>query len=150
MNSISARHDYLFNNTYFNRANSLGSNLFANHIYMNNGGFAIPTIIGNSFSYLIALNSKFSIPKINFIRLYANIGTYPYKEVFQESPFIYEGGLIINIINEKFEIFLPLIYSKEIKDLHNLNNMNSYFQKISFILQLDYLNGFKQMRNIQI
>lgn len=142
--------DYLFNATHLGRGNDSG--LFSKSMTTYEGGFAVPTIVGTNSNWLFSINLKSSIYKINFIKLYLNAGTYyNAKNAFTGSKaLMYEGGFMISPLNDVLEIYFPITYSSDIKQVLELNNLDNFGQRIRFVLNLEYGNLLKQLRDINL
>ncbi len=142
--------DYLFNATHLGRGNDSG--MFSRSMTTYEGGFAVPTIVGTNSNWLMALNLKSSIYKVNFIKLYLNAGTYyNAKNAFTGSKaLMYEAGFMISPLNDVLEIYFPITFSSDIKQVLELNNMDNFGQRIRFVLNLEYANALKQLRDINL
>jgi hypothetical protein len=116
------------------------------------GGFNVNTAIGRSNDWIVAVNLKSSLYKINFIKVYFNAGTYANaKTIFPGSQIlIYEGGVNLSIIPEAIEIYFPLIYSSDIKNELYLNNRDSFGDRIRFVLKFDMANPFKWLKELNL
>jgi hypothetical protein len=140
--------DYLFNHYYIGRTE--GTGLLSHQFNETDGGFKTYTIIGETWDWLGAINIKSSLPGNLPLKLFADIGIFPDKNNIYNSsiPIFYDAGIQISIINNIFDIYFPLLMSKEIKDSNTLNKVK-YAQTIRFTLALDKIDPFKLLRDIR-
>ncbi len=148
--SFDGNDDYLFDNLYVARSNSIGSGFWSAQAYQSEGGFMLPTFIGKGQKWLFALNLKSSIPKTNLLKLYTNFSVYDKHPFLSHSRFLYEGGVSLQIVENYFEIYFPVLWSKDIEDVFELNNLDFYEQKIRFVLRFDLVNPFKYLQDISL
>ena len=165
LNGRSGSEDYQADNYFINREsggnNSISS--WTNQQFVaNEGGFAIyaPGLYSNNA--MLTLNLKTSIPKINIIKLYANVGIFKRKkydtiyylpdgtlassyetywfgaEEASKYP-VYEAGVELRIIPEIISIYFPVLLSKDLKQYSDKMTDN-YWQKIRFTLYLNKLD----------
>ena len=150
MSNLDGIDDYLFNSTHLARGNDKG--LFSRSMILAEGGFSVPTVVGTSDNWLMAVNLKSSLYKLNLIKLYFNAGTYyNAKNAFTGSQaLMYEGGVILSIVKDILEIHYPLVYSSDIKQVLDLNNNNKFNYKLRFIMNFNAINPFKLLREINL
>jgi len=148
LSGTSSYNDYKFSETFPYRNNYDVSNIFSHQFINNDGGFGILTPI-NSNNWLSSLNFKAAIP-IDFpLFIYFNVGTY-YKagKIYDDKvKFPYELGLEIKLFKDIFAIYFPVTMSNNIKLMNELY-VNSYFNKIRFVLNFSQLVPFKLTNNI--
>lgn len=153
--SAQGYNDYRFDDFYFGRSENTG--LLANQIGGGEGGMKFP--IGNAFSlgrsgsYIAALNLRADLPK----KLTGKIPLKPYFDIgyfHSEVPFIdkhnflWSGGLLLEILGGRAEVYFPVISSKEIQD--RFKERGNYFQRIGFKIDLNNLNPWELLEDILV
>ena len=118
--------DYLFRYNYYGRSESSG--LFSQQLILAEGGFKskLDTPFGNE--WMTSVNTSTTI--WNFIHGYADIGLV--KNQGDSARFLYDSGIRTVLVEDYFEIFLP-VYSSNGWEIGQPN----YDQKIRFIVTLD-------------
>ena len=138
MSGISANasnnQDYLYDYNFIgrNQSNGIASAQFVE----NDGGFKTLTYLGQSSKWLLALNIK--SPKIGKIplKLFVDIGASEYKESLNKDRVLYDAGIDICIWKNIFEIYLPVIYSPDIKTNLKAIGKDKFFDTVRFTLNL--------------
>lgn len=151
MSGQTGLYDYLFNNTYLGRGSSQ-PNFLAQQIDDSHGGFKTNTNTGSSNNWLIALNTKIDIPKLP-IGLFADIGYYPYKEnnqgiISDKVGSNFDLGIYIPIKENLVEVYIPLLFSENLKQELDYNGTN-FWQRITFMIQFNSMNPFKIVQSIK-
>ena len=68
--------------------------------------------------------------------------------VSESIDFLYDAGIYLPIVKDKFEIYIPLIYAERIQSQLDYQGI-SFLQRIRFTLRFDELNPFKIIREIK-
>ena len=136
--------DYRFDNYYFGRAETRG--LSSRQFFENDGGFKVLTPLGQTDRWMIALNLKASLPGPVPIKPYLDLGMYRQVttivntgQEIKEVKFSYSGGVMVALINDVLEVFIPLYHSKEIREYLAFTG-TKWHQNIRFRLNLQELN----------
>ena len=112
------------------------------------GALKIWTPLGQSDTWLVALNVKspkiFKLP----IKLFADVVTCDANALLQEK-ILYDAGFEICIWKDIFEIYVPLIYNKDIANTLKLNGKTTFFETIRFTFNLNKINP-KELLNKNI
>lgn len=150
MSNQTGANDYLMDETFIGRSEYQG--FLSHQMKEAEGGFNVNTAIGRSNDWIVAVNLKSSLYKINFIKIYFNAGTYANaKTIFPGSQILlYEGGFNLSIIPETVEVYFPLFYSSDIKNELYLNNKDSFGDRIRFVLKFDMANPFKWLKELNL
>ena len=152
--SYTGTNDYLYDDTYIGRSDQTG---FAAHqVSMHEGGFKIPTPlyaspIGRNDNWLAAVNLETDIPKIPYIRLFLDAGTY--ANAAQQNPstnkFIYDGGVEVHILYDIVKIYVPLVMSKDFRDyMKSMYPGKTLQNSIVFSIQLQNIDWLKLPSNL--
>lgn len=132
--------DYLFDELFLGR--NVSSGLLAHQFVETDGAFKFYTPLGQTWDNIIATNLKASLPGKIPVKVYGDIG-YASSLFGLRTELCYNIGLQISVINKIFDIYVPLILSKEIEKVFNLQGSNKFVDRIRFTLKLDELNPFK-------
>ncbi|MBW2961407.1 metalloprotease [Mesonia aestuariivivens] len=119
--------DYLFDYNYYGRSENTG--LFSQQFIEAEGGFKSKLQPAFANRFISTLNGSFTI--WNWIHAYGDIGVI--KNTGEQATFVYDSGVRVNLVQDYFEIFLP-VYSK----LGWETAQDNYDQRIRFIVSLDF------------
>jgi len=145
MAGTAGRNDYLYDGVFAGRNNRDG--MWSQQMIESDGGFYIPTIIGQNGEWLTSLNLRASLPKFSFIKAYANIG---FSElVYSDNSMLWEAGFLLSFIDRKFEVYFPALWSQNIQDVFELNQNTSYGEKIRFTMRMELANPFKYLKEVR-
>jgi hypothetical protein len=145
------RTDYRFDQAYLGRTETTGF-LSQQIAVADDGGFKMRTegvtpTLGSSDSYVVSLNVKAPLPFVANIFVFADAGIAPGTSY---SYFQYDGGIGIKLIPNVVEVYLPFVFSPDMKQ--NLNTTDFYdtwYKRISFTFNISALNPFEFIRNFQ-
>ncbi|MBS1651159.1 MAG: M1 family metallopeptidase [Bacteroidetes bacterium] len=124
--------DYLFNTNFVgrNEANGFPFSQFTQA----DGGLKVLSYNGQSTQWMTALNIK--SPK-----LFGVLSAFADAAISDNTnnKFLYDAGIAFSIADDIVEVFVPLVYSSEIKNTLELNNIG-YWQRIRFTFDIHKLN----------
>jgi hypothetical protein len=146
--------DYLFDHTLLGRYQGY-PNMVAQQNTETHGNFKTNSgaSIGSTDKWVAAMNFKIEAPFRFPIGVFADAGVYPLTTVTQQGvsesvDFLYDAGIYIPISKDRFEIYIPLMYSDRIQSQLDYQGI-TFLQRIRFTLRFDDLNPFKIIREIQ-
>ena len=141
--------DYTYSNTYINRFETIYDHSFWSHQFELTEGMFTTYVPINSNKWLTSLRNSIQLPIPAPINFYFTIATcHNAKKFSQNSTWLfYEAGFEINLIKDIFAIYFPVTMSPALKDLSDKYSRN-YFDKVRFMLQLNMLNPFINIRKI--
>ncbi|WP_339755561.1 metalloprotease [uncultured Winogradskyella sp.] len=96
--------DYLFDLNYLGRSEAAG--LFSQQIIIAEGGFK--SKLATPFANQWMTTANFSTSIWRYIQAYGDVGLV--KSKFSSAKFVYDSGIRLNLVEDYFEIYLP-IYS---------------------------------------
>lgn len=155
LNGKRGQQDYLFEDLYIGRSSQQG---FASRQLSNSDGFfkvstplnAIET--GQTIDWLMAFNLVVDFPiKYVPLKLFLDMG-YSFdnhlnpNNLLPVKGFQYDAGFMFSFFDRGFEIYFPLLMSKEYKNYYK-SNAPKFGQRISFLLDLRQLELHKKIRN---
>ena len=151
MTGFNGYQDYLFDYNYEGRYETNG--VGAAQMVEQDGAFKVPTYLGQSSKWLLALNIK--SPKVGKLplKLFADIGTSESlitshklygvgttPNSLKNERILYDAGVELCLWKNIFEIYLPVIYSQDIKTNLAANNKSGFFDTVRFTLNLHNIN----------
>ncbi|MFN6037677.1 MAG: hypothetical protein ACK452_04360 [Bacteroidota bacterium] len=143
MGGIHGYQDYGFDYLFIDRSAYNGLN-FQQYIEAD-GAFKTRMFLGQTNDYLIALNIK-SPKALKYFGLFSDIGTCGNDGLF-ENKFLFDLGLRMEFANNAISIYLPLIFSEDIKSGIDANAW-SFGERIMINFRIDKLNPKDYIRNI--
>ena len=137
----------MYDNIYLGRSETDG--ILANQFSEREGAFKFYSPIGQSAEWIAALNLKSSLGNMKIpINLYADIGTTGADGILTES-ILYNAGVCLSIRKNLFEIYFPILISKDFQDYNKANGIR-YEETIRFTLNLNLINPFELIRKFEI
>ena len=127
--------DYLFETNFFarNETSGLGYSQFTEK----DGALKIPVLYGNSSQWMANLNLKspqlFILPVKVFVDVMATDGRN-----LKNEQILWDTGLNITLIKDIIEVYIPVLYSQDIKEQLDLNKV-SKANRIRFTLNIHKL-----------
>ena len=118
--------DYLFDYNYLGQFESSG--IFSQQIIIAEGGFKSKLTTASANQWMTTLNASASIWR--YIQTYGDIGFLKNKN--QQSNFVYDAGIRLNLITNYFEIYFPF-YSNLGWEISS----PQYNEKIRFVFTAD-------------
>jgi hypothetical protein len=142
--------DYLYDNVLLGR-NDNHPSMLSQQTTNTHGAFKIPTSYSSN-SWILSTNIKIESP-VGPFGIFADAGLYPFTDVSngaysEEIGFLYDAGIYIHLPKDIFEIYIPLVYSKDITSELDYNNID-FLQRIRFMININQLNPFKMLREIK-
>jgi len=137
--------DYKYDGLFFGRHENSG--LLSRQLMPGDGGFRVNTSafpFGKSESWLLSGNLTIPIPKVPFF-LFADMALLPGNGV---PEVLAESGLQFSISSGILEIYFPLLMTQNVRQAF-LSTGSSYFQHITFELDLQRINPLKTIRELQ-
>lgn len=144
MSGIKGNQDYLYNDLFLGRNEYQG--LWNQQFVEGDGGIKVPTYLGQSNTWLCALNLKsptiYKIP----VFVFADAGICDARSL-NKDKFIFDAGLGIRVFKNIFEIYVPLAYNKDIQN-EMLANNRKFYENIRFTLNLNNVNPLNLVRDM--
>ena len=154
--SMNGYNDYTYSEALLGRSEtSSGDILLGKQILSNGAGIRNVIPIFPTDNWMLRLNTDFSLPGILPLRLYADFAYYGYVSsvtttsgtILKTNPpeLYFTGGLVISVIRNTFEIFIPFVQSSQFKNYNNWNY--SLANSIGFKLNINRFAPNKVIRN---
>lgn len=143
--------DMTFDHLFMDRQD-VGRNT-AQQMAKDQGAFRVPTAQGTSDSWIAALNMEADMPFILPLSVYASAGAAPYTQVTSSGRVAKwrmhaEAGIGIRIVRDVAEVWVPLVFTREIADELALRDVD-FAERIRFVLALEKINPFELLRSIR-
>jgi hypothetical protein len=142
--------DYLYDQVFLGRSETEG--IWSQQFAVAQGGFKSNTYSGQSETWLLALNIKTAFPGKLPFKFYADIGAYDVPDGLPEELSInpmFDYGIEVTVIPQIFSVYLPIGYSKDIKEVYDANSrFDKYGDKIRFELNISRLNPFELRKHL--
>jgi hypothetical protein len=162
---VTGEEDYLYEDYFVGRSASYAvdqpsvpnAGFAAQQIMNRDGGLKlrideIDFVQGQSENWVTSLNFNTTLPAKLFpfpvpIRIFFDVGTY--SEAWQTNPptshFLYTGGIQLSLFKNVLNIYAPLIYSSDFKDVMGTTNFG---RKITFSIDIQNINYKKIIRKL--
>ena len=117
--------DYLFDYDFYGRSETTG--LFSQQLVIAEGGFKSKFENPYANKWMTTLNATSSI--WHWIQIYGDVGLYKNKN--QNTQFVYDSGVHLNLVPDYFELFFPVYSTNGFEP-----GQKNYQEKIRFIVTL--------------
>lgn len=136
-------YDYTYSETMLGRSESLMSSLWGQQLVTAGGDMRVnlPSFISNAYA---SVRVEQSLPLVPFVRAYADLATDLTGQSLH--PLYWVGGLSLVLVDDLFEIYMPLFMHASFYDVIELNNY-PLFKRLAFKIDLNY---FYPRKNIEM
>ncbi|MCB0515160.1 MAG: M1 family metallopeptidase [Chitinophagales bacterium] len=138
------RTDFWYDDLYFGR-NDI-ENFAKRQVTNRTGGFNtdIPIGVNDQYVFSIGFVSDLPVGPRLPLKLYGNYGWYP--KDFNDDTTLAEAGVSVSLFNENVQLHFPIVTSSNIKNSYSTNSRNSFFQRMSFEVNLRALDPISMAR----
>jgi hypothetical protein len=162
---VTGEEDYLYEDYFVGRSATYAidqpsvpnAGFAAQQIMNRDGGLKlrideIDFVQGQSENWVSSLNFNTTLPAKLFpfpvpLRIFFDVGTY--AEAWQNNPptsrFLYTGGIQLSLFKNVLNIYAPLVYSSDFKDVMGTTNFG---RKITFSIDIQNINYKKMIRKL--
>ena len=137
--------DYKFDESFIGRSETEGK--WSRQFSVKEGGFKSETFYGVTDKWLSTFNVKVAFPSFLPIGVFADAGTFSEAKSILKSQVLYDAGAYISIGEELFEIYFPVFFSNEVKQVHEFRDIG-FKEKIRFVINLNFINPLEIGKNI--
>lgn len=148
MSSWRGRDDYLYEEIYFGRNDSHG--FWDNQMVIHDGGFKIPTVVGQTGKWLASINLSADLPLPVPLKFYFDLGTFEGITTIMEGiskSVMYDGGVGVILMKNTLEVYVPLFMSKDIRENLEVNDAR-FTDRIRFVMNIRNLAPVKLRESI--
>ncbi|HMT30261.1 MAG TPA: M1 family aminopeptidase, partial [Bacteroidia bacterium] len=132
--------DYLYDEIYLGRTDDHG--FWDNQFMIRDGGFKIPTFVGQSNKWIASMNITADLPFPLPVRFFVDLGTYEgISTVFPEfsNRVMFDGGISVYIIKDVIEVYVPLFNSDDIEKNLEVNDYK-FFDTVRFVFNINKMS----------
>jgi Peptidase family M1 domain len=132
--------DYMLDEIIFGRNNLSG--IWGQQIFNKDAGFKTLSNIAASNNWMVGANFKARISKNNafFIQPYLDVAAYPMSG---KTQLTYSAGIAAVAVPNVLEVYFPVIESKNIQESVTYQTRTNYFQRVTFLLNLQSIAPHK-------
>ena len=151
VSAITGSRDYMYDHLYFGRSEFEG--FWYQQVHVADGGLKIRTDkfpFGRTDDWIASFNVEVPLPKFP-IYIYAEAATTGevWAQKFNTEKILWDMGISLTLPKDIFEIYFPILMSEDLKQAFHANGKN-YFQRITFMINLDRMNPIERIRNIKL
>ncbi len=106
------------------------SGIFAHQVYEKDAGLKTLSTIGIGNQWMIGGGGSVALP-FKWVHLYMDAALYD-SGITEQTTFSYSGGFSIVLIKDVFEIFVPLLESKDIRESLSYTVRDVWYERITF------------------
>lgn len=132
LSGFNGYHDYLYQTNFAGRNEFDGFSF--SQFSENDGAFKVWTPLGQSADYILSLNIKspriWKLP----LKVFIDAGTTG-RQWLNNEKLLWSAGINLTLIKNVVDVYLPFVYSKDIKDALSLNN-KTFANTIRFTFNL--------------
>ncbi|MCS7037776.1 MAG: M1 family metallopeptidase [Saprospiraceae bacterium] len=136
--------DYRFDQIFLGRTDTRG--FLARQVSQTEGGFknalgpAYAQVFGNSNDFIAALNLRADLPVSLLFKPYFDIGYFRDATPLGasrplEEQLVWSGGLMLEILRGRFEMYFPLVHSAALRQLY-ASATDNYWQRITWSIRI--------------
>lgn len=130
--------DYMFDEWLIDR-NAVEGN-FTRQIFMKDAGLKTLSSIGLSEKWMLGGGASVSLP-FKVLHVYMDVAAY-HSAITNKPQFSYSGGLSVILMKDVFEIYIPLLESRDIRESLTYVVRPQWYDRISFQANFKLANPF--------
>ena len=130
--------DYMYDEWLIGR-NAVDGN-FIRQVFMKDAGLKTFATNGISEKWMLGGGISTALP-FRYLHLYLDAALYP-SGITEETELSYSGGLAVILIKDAFEIYLPVLESKDIRESLPYQISKLWHQRITFQASFKFANPF--------
>ncbi len=128
--------DYMFDQWLGGRNADAGK--FAHQVFIKDAGFKTLATNGISEKWMVASGASVSMP-LKIIHLYMDGALYE-SGITQKTTFSYSGGIALVLMKDVWEVYLPLLESKDIRQSLSYEVRDQWYERICFQANIRLMN----------
>ena len=137
--------DYMYDEWLMGR-NAIDGNI-SRQVFLKDAGLKTLATIGISDDWMAGGGISWALP-FKVVHLYMDAATYT-SSITEKMAFSYSGGLAIIVMKDVFEIYIPILESKDIRQSLSYQIRDQWFDRISFQANFKMANPLKLLDQIQ-
>lgn len=138
--------DYMYDEWLGGRNAAEG--LFAHQVFEKDADLKTLSTIGNGDAWMLGAGFSAALP-FRFIHAYMDAALYP-SSVTEKTQFSYSGGAALVLWKDVFEVYIPFVESKDIRESLTYEVRDMWFERISFRANIKLANPLNIIDRIQL
>jgi hypothetical protein len=138
--------DYMYDEWLGGRNANDGT--YGRQIFMKDAGLKTLSTEGISEEWMVAGGISAALP-FKFIHVYMDATVFP-SAISQDVTFSYSGGFSVILMKDAFEIYVPLLESKDIRESLSYVVRDRWFERISFQANFKLANPLNIVDRFQL
>ncbi|HZV71202.1 MAG TPA: M1 family metallopeptidase [Saprospiraceae bacterium] len=138
--------DYMFDEWLSGR--NANDGIYARQIFMKDAGLKTLAFLGNNDQWMIAGGVSTALP-VTLIHLYMDAALAP-SAITDKVTLSYSGGISLVLMKDIFEIYVPIIESRDIRESITYITRDRWFDRISFQANFKIANPLNVVDAIQL
>jgi hypothetical protein len=122
--------------------------LFAHQVFIKDAGLKTLSTIGISDQWMIGGGMSVALP-IKWIHFYMDAALYP-SSISTQTELSYSGGAAIVLWKDIFEIYIPFLESKDIRESLSYEVRDLWYERVSFQLNFKLVNPLNVVDHLQL
>ncbi|MEN0051946.1 MAG: hypothetical protein AAF806_33075, partial [Bacteroidota bacterium] len=142
--------DYLYDAVLFGRteASITERSLFQHQIFTKDAGFKTLTSVGATTTGMYGGGFRSTLPGALPLDVFAD-GAYSALQD-GKGKFFYSAGLVLPVVRNIFEIYIPVLESNEIKANHNATGRQGLLERLTFRIDFAQLNVLDLVEKVSL
>ncbi|HUR31334.1 MAG TPA: hypothetical protein VMZ69_07865, partial [Saprospiraceae bacterium] len=137
--------DYMYDEWLMGR-NAIDGNI-SRQVFLKDAGLKTLSTIGISDKWMAGAGASWALP-FKVVHLYMDAAVYP-SSITDKVTLSYSGGLAIIVMKDVFEIYIPILESKDIRESLSYQVRDQWFDRISFQANFKLANPLYIIDQIQ-
>ena len=138
--------DYMYDEWLFGR--NAVDGLSAHQVFEKDANLKTLTTIGIGDEWMIGGGISAALP-FRFIHVYMDAALYP-ASITEQTELSYSGGAAIVLWKDVFEIYIPFLESKDIRESLSYDVRDQWFERISFQANFKLVNPLNIVDHVQL
>ena len=138
--------DYMFDEWLGGR--NAADGLFAHQVFEKDADLKTLSTIGNGDTWMVGAGASAALP-IRYIHAYMDAALYP-SSVTEKTQFSYSGGAALVLWKDVFEIYIPFLESKDIRESLTYDVRDMWFERITFRANVKLANPLNILDKVQL
>jgi hypothetical protein len=138
--------DYMFDHWLGGR--NANDGLYARQVFPRDANLKTLVTNGIGSEWMLGGGASFALP-FKWLHVYMDGAYYP-NDVQQETILSYSGGVALVLIKDVFEIYLPLLESKDIRESLSYVVRDQWFERVAFQFNFKFANPLDLVDRINL
>jgi hypothetical protein len=122
--------------------------IFSHQVFVKDAGLKTLSTIGISNQWMVGGGASVALP-FKFVHFYMDAAVYP-GSITGNTEFSYSGGVAVVLWKDIFEVYIPILESKDIRESLSYVVRDRWFERISFQANLKLGKPLYLIDNLQL